>query len=51
MGYVQFINTWLQLKEENGQLQNIYDYWILGENPKADKPRWSVMKDVLGWTF
>ncbi|MEA1889590.1 MAG: cation:dicarboxylase symporter family transporter [Pseudomonadota bacterium] len=51
LDYVQFINTWLQLKEENGQLQLIYDYWILGENPKAEKPRWSVMKDVLGWTF
>ena len=51
LDFVQFINTWLQLKEENGQLQNIYDYWILGENPKSEKPRWSVMKDVLGWTF
>ncbi|MFW2439477.1 MAG: substrate-binding periplasmic protein, partial [Arenicellales bacterium] len=51
LDYVQFINTWLQLKMENGQLQSIYDYWILGENPKAEKPRWSVMKDVLGWTF
>jgi Na+/H+-dicarboxylate symporter len=51
LDYVQFINTWLQLKEENGQLKLIYDYWILGENPKAEKPRWSVMKDVLGWTF
>ena len=51
LDYVQFINTWLQLKEENGQMQSIYDYWILGENPKAKKPRWSVMKDVLGWTF
>jgi Na+/H+-dicarboxylate symporter len=51
LDYVQFINTWLQLKEENGQIQKTYDYWILGENPKADKPRWSVMKDVLGWTF
>jgi len=51
LDYVQFINTWLQLKEENGQLKLIYDYWILGENPKAKKPRWSVMKDVLGWTF
>jgi Na+/H+-dicarboxylate symporter len=40
LDYVQFINTWLQLKE-----------WILGLNPKAEKPRWSVMKDVLGWTF
>ncbi|QBG35612.1 cation:dicarboxylate symporter family transporter [Litorilituus sediminis] len=47
--YVAFINTWLKLKEENGFQKKVYDYWILGENPKAKKPRWSVMKDVLGW--
>ena len=47
--YVQFIDTWLQLKEDNGFQQKVYDYWILGQNPKAKKPRWSVMHDVLGW--
>ena len=47
--YVQFINTWLKLKKDSGFQQKVYDYWILGENPKAKKPRWSVMRDVLGW--
>lgn len=47
--YVQFIDTWLQLKKDNGFQQKIYDYWILGQNPKAKQPRWSVMSDVLGW--
>lgn len=49
MDYVQFINTWLRLKKDNGYLQKVYTFWILGENPKAKKPRWSVMHDVLGW--
>ncbi len=47
--YLHFINTWLRLKEDNGTRQKIYEYWILGENPKAKKPRWSVIKDVFGW--
>ncbi|MCW8864172.1 MAG: cation:dicarboxylase symporter family transporter [Colwellia sp.] len=47
--YVQFINTWLKLKKDNGFQQKVYNYWILGENPQAKKPRWSVMRDVLGW--
>lgn len=47
--YAGFINTWLQLKKENGFQQSVYSYWLLGENPKAKKPRWSVAKDVLGW--
>jgi ABC-type amino acid transport substrate-binding protein len=47
--YVQFINIWLKLKKENGFQQRVYNYWILGQNPKAIKPRWSVIKDVFGW--
>jgi Na+/H+-dicarboxylate symporter/ABC-type amino acid transport substrate-binding protein len=49
LDYVQFINTWIKLKEENGFKEKVYQYWILGENPKAIKPRWSIMKDVLEW--
>lgn len=49
--YVQFINTWLKLKEGNGYQQKVYDYWILGENPKARKVRWSVIRDVFGWNI
>lgn len=47
--YARFINTWLQLKQENGFLERVYDYWLLGKNPKAKKERWSVARDVLGW--
>ncbi len=49
--YVQFLNTWLKLKKENGFQQRVYDYWILGLNPKAKQPRWSVVNDVLGWNL
>jgi len=47
--YVEFINTWLKLKHDNGFQSKVYNYWILGKDPKAKKPRWSVMSDVLGW--
>lgn len=49
LDYVQYMNTWLKLKKESGFQERVYNYWILGKNPKAKKPRWSVMKDVLGW--
>lgn len=49
VGFVEYMNTWLQLKKQNGFQNRVYDYWILGKNPKARVPRWSVMKDVLGW--
>ncbi len=49
--FVQFMNTWLELKKDNGFQQKVYDYWILGKNTKQRKPRWSVMSNVLGWSF
>ncbi len=47
--YLNFMNTWLVLKEKNGFRDKVYNYWILGQNPDAIQPRWSVLKDVLGW--
>jgi len=47
--FTQFLNTWLRVKRANGYQQSVYDYWILGINPKAKNPRWSVMHNVLGW--
>jgi len=49
--YLQYINTWLRLKKENGFQQKVYNYWILGQNPKAKEPRWSVIRNVFGWNF
>ena len=49
LDFTRFINTWLQLKKDNAYQQQVYDYWILGKNPKAKKPRWSVIRNVFGW--
>lgn len=47
--FAQFLNTWIILKQEGGLIDATYNYWILGENPKQQTRRWSVMEDVLGW--
>jgi ABC-type amino acid transport substrate-binding protein len=39
----------LTAKEATGEIQSAYDYWILGKGAEKKEPRWSVMKDVLGW--
>jgi len=49
--FIHFMNTWIKLKSANGYQKQVYDYWILGKNPKAKKPRWSIMKNVLGWNL
>jgi len=47
--FTRYINTWLNFKEENAYLQKSYDHWILGIDPESRKPRWSVVRNVLGW--
>ena len=44
-----FINAWLRLKREDKTLDQLYEYWILGGGAKPRQPRWSVIRDVLGW--
>ena len=44
-----YVNDWLQLAESTGQLDEAYQRWILGRETTAREPRWSVIRDVLGW--
>jgi len=46
---VTYMNTWLDLKERNGRLDQLYRYWILGEQAVRETPRWSVIRNVLHW--
>jgi Na+/H+-dicarboxylate symporter/ABC-type amino acid transport substrate-binding protein len=45
----RFLSTWIELKRKDGTIQALYDHWILGKDAKAKKPRWSVLRNVLGW--
>jgi ABC-type amino acid transport substrate-binding protein len=44
-----FINAWLQLKREDQTIDQLYGYWILGGGAEPRQPRWSVIRNVLGW--
>jgi ABC-type amino acid transport substrate-binding protein len=44
-----FINAWLRLKREDKTIDQLYRHWILGGGAKPREPRWSVIRDVLGW--
>jgi len=30
-------------------IDHAYDYWILGKGAEQKRPRWSIVRDVLGW--
>lgn len=46
---VRFLGLWIDLKRRDGTIQALYDHWILGRDAGAHEPRWSILRDVLGW--
>jgi len=47
--WAEAVDTWIELKKSDGTIQQLYDYWILGREAERRGPRWSVMRNVLGW--
>jgi hypothetical protein len=43
------INKWIYLAKDSPSYQRKYDYWIMGIGAEETKPRWSVLRNVLGW--
>ncbi|MEM1221346.1 MAG: cation:dicarboxylase symporter family transporter [Verrucomicrobiota bacterium] len=47
--FLVFLNQWLALEQQSNVSKASYDYWILG-HPRQDlEPRWSIIRNVLGW--
>ena len=44
-----FVETWLTLQRESGIIDRLESYWILGEGAEPSEPRWSVIRNLLGW--
>ena len=44
-----FVNSWIELKREDGTLDRLYKHWILGTDAVRRPPRWSILRDVLHW--
>jgi ABC-type amino acid transport substrate-binding protein len=44
-----YVNRWLAREKRRGTQQVLYDYWVLGDDQERKPPRWSILRDVLGW--
>jgi ABC-type amino acid transport substrate-binding protein len=44
-----YLDTWLASRRIDGTIDDLYRYWMLGEVGDTQPPRWSVLRDVLGW--
>ena len=47
--WLVFVNNWLVMEQKSGAQQVEYDYWITGKTAVEKKPRWSIIRNVLGW--
>jgi ABC-type amino acid transport substrate-binding protein len=43
------ISKWIYLEKDSPTFRKRYDYWIMGIGAEEKKPRWSVLRNVLGW--
>ncbi len=41
------VNAWIQLKQQDGTIHTLYDYWIQGKTESAEPPRWSILNHLL----
>ncbi len=46
---MQFVSNWIELKRKDGTIDALYDYWMLGGAARPREPRWSIIRNVLGW--
>jgi len=49
LDWARVVNAWIELKQKDGSDKELYRHWILGQDTRAPKPRWSIMGNVLHW--
>ncbi len=45
----EYLSRWLEVFEGTSFDERLYDHWILGKTAVPKVPRWSVLRNVLGW--
>jgi len=45
----EFLNYWTRLQYANGLHDRLAQKWISGQPQSSNAPRWSVLRNVLGW--
>ncbi len=44
-----FIDTWLEVMIKTGAVEEYNRHWVMGQDARGKAPRWSVIRDLLGW--
>jgi Na+/H+-dicarboxylate symporter len=43
------VDEWVIFATSEGAVKRAYDYWVLGQGAEDTGPRWSILRNVLGW--
>jgi Na+/H+-dicarboxylate symporter/ABC-type amino acid transport substrate-binding protein len=46
---MEFVSNWIDLKRKDGTIDSLHEYWMLGGASRSKEPRWSIIRNVLGW--
>jgi len=45
-----YVDAWLEMATRDGTVDRFFAYWIMGEDPPERRvPRWSLIRNALGW--
>jgi ABC-type amino acid transport substrate-binding protein len=47
--WLNFVDSWIALATTSGIVDRAFSRWILGQEIRAEKERWSILGNVLGW--
>jgi Na+/H+-dicarboxylate symporter len=47
--FTLLINEWIVYATNIGMIDRSYEYWVTGQGAEVREPRWSIMRNVLGW--
>ncbi|MBW2409800.1 MAG: hypothetical protein JRF72_08375 [Deltaproteobacteria bacterium] len=46
---ITYLNSWIDVAVKGKFIEELFDHWILGRGAEEKQPRWSIIRDVLGW--
>jgi ABC-type amino acid transport substrate-binding protein len=49
LDFRNLVDLWIETRSASGEATEAYDYWVRGKALTSRSPRWSVLRNVLGW--
>lgn len=47
----RMLDQWMKVEKIDGGMDKLRNYWLQGGGVQQRAPRWSIVRDVLGWTW